>query len=430
MKPLGSARLIVDGQELELPVYVGTEKEKTIDIDDLREKTGCITLDHGYLNTGSCLSTITYIDGDKGILRYRGYPIEELAKHSNFIETSFLLIRGHLPSPDELHEFISEIKHSTPLDKKIQQFYDGVPQGGHPMAVLASMVSAMSTFYQEYADPQDSRHIHLAIYRLMGKIPSILAYGFKKTMGQAIVEPDPSLDYSSNFLHMMFANPAGNYKVDPVLAKALDTALLLHADHEQSCSTSTVRLVGTSGANMYASISAGISALWGYFHGGAAQAVVEMLQEIHNSGISAKDYIEKVKRKEDGIRLMGFGHRVYKNFDPRAKIIKKLCHDVLKRTGHKSPLFELAQKLENIALKDDYFLARKLYPNVDYYTGITYLALGIPVNMYTVMFAMGRMPGWIAQWLEMKHDPATKLGRPRQVYTGSTIRHYPANKKR
>ena len=413
-----TAILKLDGKEIELPVIVGTEGEKGIDISELRSKTGYITLDNGYMNTGACLSSITFLDGEKGILRYRGVPIEQLAEQSTFVETSFLIIYGRLPTKIELEKFTRNITMHTMLHEDMKNFYEGFPRDAHPMATLASAVSTLSTFYQTGPGRQNNKDFDLSTFRLLGKLPTIATYSHKKSIGHPFIYPDNSLDYASNFLKMMFAVPAEEYHVDPQVAKALDLLLILHADHEQNCSASTVRMVGSSRASLFASVSAAISALWGPLHGGANQEVIEMLQGIKDAGTAPKDYLEKVKAKDSGARLMGFGHRVYKNFDPRAKIIKKACDQVLNKLGINDPLLDIAKQIEEAALKDDYFVSRKLYPNVDFYSGIIYRAIGIPTSMFTVMFAIGRLPGWIAQWKEMTESPNFKIGRPRQIYTG------------
>lgn len=419
-----------NGTTIELPVVEGTEQELAIDISELRAKTGYITLDDGYGNTGSCKSSITFIDGDKGILRYRGYPIEELAAKSSFIETSYLLIYGHLPSETELNTFSRELTQHTLIHEDMKRFYDGFPRDAHPMAILASVVSACYTFYQAWDNPKDQVEQHLGIIRLMAKLPTMAAFAYKKSIGQPFIYPNNSLSYSANFLNMMFATPAEDYYLDPDIVSALDLLLILHADHEQNCSTSTVRLVGSSLSNLYSCVSAGISALWGSRHGGANQSVIEMLNEIVEDGGDVKKYVERAKSKDSKARLMGFGHRVYKNYDPRATILKEACHRVLKKIPMKNQLLDVASELESIALSDEYFVARKLYPNVDFYSGIIYSALGIPVNGFTAMFALGRLPGWIAQWREMINDPGNRIGRPRQIYTGATQRPYVAMKDR
>ncbi len=418
---LGSATITYDGKSVELPLVQGTENELGIDILQLRGKTGLITLDPGYGNTGSCKSAITFIDGEKGILRYRGYPIEQLAEKSTFLEVSWLLLYGELPTVTQLASFADEVRHHTLLHQDFDRFFDSLPKDAHPMPVCAAAVGALATFYQQ---PQTEQHIHDTIVRLIAKMPTIAAYSYKHSIGQPFIYPNNKLDYASNFLRMMFATPCEDYTVDPTLARVLDLLLILHADHEQNCSTSTVRMVGSSQANLFASIAAGISALWGPLHGGANQQVIEMLERIAQEEGSAEKFIAKAKDKNDTTRLMGFGHRVYKNYDPRASILKKACGDVLNKLGISSKLLEIAMKLEEIALKDDYFVSRKLYPNVDFYSGVIYKALGVPVNMFTVLFAMGRLPGWIAQWLEMHYDADTRICRPRQIYTGATKRDY------
>ncbi len=431
MSSQNNAKLILpDGQTIELPVIVGTENEHAVDISDLRAKTGYITIDDGYGNTGACSSAITYIDGEAGILRYRGYPIEQLAEHSTFVETSYLLINGELPSTEELNKFTHKLTRHTLIHEDMKRFYDGFPRDAHPMAILASVVSACHTFYQASDDPKDVDTQNLAIMRLLAKLPTMAAFAYKKSIGQPFIYPNSSLSYSANFLNMMFATPAEDYYLDPDIVKALDLLLILHADHEQNCSTSTVRLVGSSLSNLYSCVSAGISALWGARHGGANQSVIEMLHEIVSDGGDVKKFVERAKSKDSKARLMGFGHRVYKNYDPRATILKEACHKVLMKIPLKDPLLEIAAELESIALSDEYFISRKLYPNVDFYSGIIYSALGIPVNGFTAMFALGRLPGWIAQWKEMINDPQNRIGRPRQVYTGSTKRDYVEMKKR
>ena len=416
------ARLSVDDQELELPVVVGTENEKAVDISSLRKETGMITLDEGYVNTGSTKSAITFLDGEKGILRYRGYPIEQIAEQCDFVETSYLLIYGKLPNAQELSDFRESIRQHTMIHEDMRSFYNGFPKDAHPMAILSSVVGALSTFYQDSLDPHDPRQREISIHRLIAKLPTIAAYSYKKSFGQPFMYPLNNLSYCENFLRLMFAVPTQDYEPDPVFVEALNLLLICHADHEQNCSTSTVRIVGSSNANLFASISAGICALWGPLHGGANEACVKMLQQIAEDGGDVRKYVEKAKSKTDNFRLMGFGHRVYKNFDPRATIIKKTCDKLLSRLNLTDPLFEVAQKLEDVALHDDYFKERKLYPNVDFYSGIIYRAMGLPLQMFTVMFAIGRLPGWIAHWVEMHETPGSRIGRPRQVYTGPTIR--------
>ncbi len=412
------AKLSYNGKELEIPVVEGSEKELGIDIANLRSKTGLITLDEGYVNTGSTTSAITFLDGEKGVLRYRGYPVEELAANCDFVEVCYLLIYGHLPKRQELELFRNSIRLHTMLHEDMKSFYNGFPRDAHPMAILSSVVGAMSTFYQDALDPSNPKHVNICIHRLIAKIPTIAAYSHKKSIGQPFIYPDNNLDYVENFLHMMFAVPAAKYVVDPDFVKALNLLLIVHADHEQNCSTSTVRMVGSSNANLFASIAAGICALWGPLHGGANEAVVSMLERIREDGGNVEKYVRMAKDKDNNFRLMGFGHRVYKNFDPRATIIKAACDRLLHKLNLDDPLFEIAQKLEAVALSDPYFIERKLYPNVDFYSGVIYRALGIPVQMFTVLFAMGRLPGWIAHWLEMHESPTKKICRPRQIYTG------------
>ena len=418
------AQLIIDGKTIELPIVRGTENEKAIDISSLRGSTGYITIDPGYKNTGATSSAITFLDGEKGILRYRGYSIEELAEKSSFLEVSHLLIYGELPSETELNKFQKDITHHTLIHEDIKSILDGFPSNAHPMGVLSSLVSSLTAFYPESLDTNRSAaEVDLSINRLLAKIPTMAAWAFKNEVGHPANYPDNSLDYCSNFLKMMFSVPSEKYEVDPVIANALDKLLILHADHEQNCSTSTVRIVGSSHASLYASIAAGISALWGPLHGGANQAVIEMLEGIQADGGDVKKYMDKAKDKNDSFRLMGFGHRVYKNFDPRATIIKKAADEVLEKLGVNDPILEIAKGLEEIALKDSYFVERKLYPNVDFYSGIIYRAIGIPTSMFTVMFTLGRMPGWIAQWKEMRENKEP-IGRPRQVYTGHNLREF------
>ncbi|MEK7349096.1 MAG: citrate synthase [Candidatus Eisenbacteria bacterium] len=420
-KGVKTATLSVDGVSAELPLITGTERETAIDIEKLRATTNLITLDPGFGNTGSCKSAITFIDGEKGILRYRGYPIEELAAKSTFLEVAWLLIHGELPTHAELEGFTSEVRIHTMLHQDFGRFFDSLPKDAHPMPVCAAAVGALATFYQQ---PESDRQIHDTVIRLIAKMPTIAASSYKHSIGQPFNYPLNRLDYSSNFLRMMFAVPCEEYEVDPLLARVLDLLLILHADHEQNCSTSTVRMVGSSMANLPASIAAGISALWGPLHGGANQQVIEMLERIEVEEGTADKFLAKAKDKNDTTRLMGFGHRVYKSYDPRAAILKKACGDVLQRMGGPSRLLEIAMRLEEVALKDDYFVSRKLYPNVDFYSGVIYKALGIPVNMFTVMFTIGRLPGWIAQWLEMRRDEDFRIARPRQIYIGSPKRMY------
>ncbi|HCA84840.1 MAG TPA: citrate (Si)-synthase [Streptomyces sp.] len=410
--------------EYRFPVVDSTVGDKGFDIGKLRNQTGLVTLDSGYGNTAAYQSAVTYLDGEQGILRYRGYPIEQLAERSTFTETAYLLINGELPTVDELATFKNEITQHTLLHEDVKRFYDGFPRDAHPMAMLSSVVSALSTFYQDSHNPFDEEQRHLSTIRLLAKLPTIAAYAYKKSIGHPVVYPRNDLGYVENFLRMTFSVPAAEYVPDPVVVSALETLLILHADHEQNCSTSTVRLVGSSQANMFASISAGISALWGPLHGGANQSVLEMLEGIRNSGSDVDTFIRKVKNKEDGVKLMGFGHRVYKNFDPRAKIIKAAAHDVLSALGKSDELLDIALKLEEHALADEYFVERKLYPNVDFYTGLIYRAMGFPSEMFTVLFALGRLPGWIAQWHEMIKEPGSRIGRPRQIYTGVVERDF------
>jgi citrate synthase len=420
------AVLHYDGREIELPVVRGTEDERAIDIARLRERTGLITLDYGFVNTGSCQSAITYIDGDAGILRYRGIPIEQLVEGHppSFIETSYLLIYGELPTAEQLDEFRFAVRKHTLLHEDAKRFFDAFPKDAHPMGVLSSVVSALSTFYPDSIDPHDPEQVQLSIIRLMAKAPTIAAYSYKRSIGQPFLYPNNSLDLIENFLTMMFAVPSEPYEVSPTVVHAMKVLLILHADHEQNCSTSTVRLAGSSEANLYASVAAGINALWGPLHGGANQAVIEMLERIRDDGGDVHKYVKKAKDPDDPFRLSGFGHRVYKNYDPRARIIKGLADQVLAELGGSDELMDLALTLEDVALNDDFFIERRLYPNVDFYSGLIYRAMGFPTNMFTVLFAMGRLPGWIAHWKEMMEDPRTKIGRPRQVYVGPTKRDY------
>jgi len=412
------------GDPIELPVRAAVEGSSGVEIGKLLSSTGLVTYDPGFANTASCTSTITYIDGDAGILRYRGYPIEQLAESSTFIETSYLLIHGELPSADQLSTFDNNIRRHTLLHEDMKRFFEGFPANAHPMPVLSSAVSALSTFYEGFLDPFDQEDFELATYRLLAKLPTIAAYAYKTSVGQPKLYPDNSLNLVENFLRMTFGFPAEPYEVDPVIARALDRLLILHADHEQNCSTSTVRLVGSSQANLFASVSAGIMALWGPLHGGANQAVLEMLEGIRASGGDVREFVRKVKNKEDGVKLMGFGHRVYKAFDPRAAVVKQSADEVLAAMGRRDDLLDIALELESIALADDYFISRRLYPNVDFYTGLIYRAMGFPSRMFTVLFALGRLPGWIAQWHEMINDKETRIGRPRQLYTGVPERQY------
>jgi citrate synthase len=419
-----------EGGEHVMKVVPATEGAPGIDLGKLLSNTGFVTLDSGFVNTASCSSEITYIDGDAGILRYRGYPIEQLAERSNFIEVSYLLIYGELPTQAQLDDFSSKISRHTLLHEDLKRFFDGFPRDAHPMPVLSSAVSALSTFYQDSLSPFDATQVEISTIRLLAKVPTIAAYAYKKSVGQPFLYPDNSLGLVENFLRMTFGFPAEPYDLDPDLVKALDLLFILHADHEQNCSTSTVRLVGSSEANLFASISAGINALFGPLHGGANSAVLEMLEKIRSEGGNVDTFVKKVKNKEDGVRLMGFGHRVYKNYDPRAAIIKKTADDILGKLGADDELLDIAKTLEETALADDYFVERKLYPNVDFYTGLIYRAMGFPTKFFTVLFALGRLPGWIAHWREMISDPATKLGRPRQVYVGPAERDFIGMDKR
>ncbi len=414
----------IEGERHEFPVVIGSEGEKAINIGKLRSTTGYVTLDPAFMNTASCTSDITYLDGENGILRYRGYPIEQLAEQSTFVETAYLVIYGELPTENELAEFNNTITRHSLIHEDLKAMLEGYPAGAHPMATLASMVATLSAFYPEISNEnQTPEQTNLSIARLIAKITTLTAYSYKKAIGQPLLYPDNRLDYCADFLRMMFGVPSEDYEVDQDIVDALNLLLILHADHEQNCSTSTVRLVGSSRTNLFAAISAGILALWGPLHGGANQAVLEMLQTIDSAGGDYKQFLAKAKDPDDPFRLMGFGHRVYKNFDPRAKIIKKACDKVLNKLGIHDPLLEIAKGLEEVALEDPYFVERKLYPNVDFYSGIIYHALGIPTDMFTVMFAIGRLPGWIAQWKEML-DQDSKIGRPRQVYTGAVTRNY------
>lgn len=424
------AKIELEGKVYEFPVIVGSENEKAIDIGKLRDTTGYVTLDSGYKNTGATKSAITFLDGEEGILRYRGYPIEQLAEKASFLEVAFLLIYGELPTQAQLDAFKNSITKHTLVHEDMKQFFEAYPAKAHPMGVLASMVCSLSTFYPESLDPNRSPEAKdLTIHRLLAKLPTLAAWSYKNAMRHPFMYPKNDFEYCKNFMYMMFAMPTENYEVDPVVVNALNKLLILHADHEQNCSTSTVRIVGSSQANLYASISAGISALWGPLHGGANQEVVEMLEQIHADGGDVDKWVAKAKDKEDPFRLMGFGHRVYKNFDPRAKIIKKACDDILSSLGINDPILEIAKKLEKVALEDEYFKARNLYPNVDFYSGIIYKALGIPTEMFTVMFAIGRLPGWIAQWKEMTENKEP-IGRPRQIYTGEVTRDFVEISKR
>ncbi|GAA3388477.1 citrate synthase [Cryptosporangium minutisporangium] len=411
-------------ESLPIPVRKATEGADGLDIGPLLSRTGKVTLDTGFVNTASCTSAITYIDGAAGILRYRGYPIDQLAERSSFLEVAYLLIYGELPTEAELGGFVDRIKEHTLLREEMRRFFDGFPRDAHPMAVLSSGVSALSTFYQDSLDPFDTAQVEISTVRLLAKLPTIAAHSYKNSIGHPTLYPDNSLSYVENFLRMTFGLPTTPYEVDPVHARVLDMLFVLHADHEQNCSTSTVRLVGSSQANLFASVSAGVNALFGPLHGGANEAVLTMLSQIQASGGDVSAFVRAVKDRTAGTRLMGFGHRVYRNYDPRATIVKKAAREVIDRMERPDPLLDIAVQLEEIALSDDYFIERKLYPNVDFYTGLIYKAMGFPTRMFTVLFALGRLPGWIAQWREMMADPATKIGRPRQVYTGSGARDY------
>ena len=418
------ATLTVGDTKIELPVVVGTEGEVGVDITRLRAETGMITVDDGYANTGSCQSEITFIDGEKGILQYRGYPIEELAENCTFIQAAYLLIFGDLPTKEQLMEFRSKLREYEFIHEDMRHHFEGFPPHAHPMAILSAMTNAMSCYQPALMNPEDDDHFLDSVARLMSKVRTIAAASYKKSIGFPMMYPRPELPYTENFLHMMFSKPNAFYEPPQTIVRALMRIMILHADHEQNCSTSTVRMVGSSQANLYASVAAGICALWGPLHGGANQAVIQMLTHIHESGEKLEDFIARVKEKNSTTRLMGFGHRVYKNFDPRAKIIKQDCDRVLHQLGIDDPLLEIAMKLEEVALKDDYFLSRNLYPNVDFYSGIIMRAIGMPVNMFTVMFAIGRMPGWIANWRETHLNPNARIYRPRQIYQGPTGRKY------
>lgn len=419
------ATLHFPGGEAEFPIIRGVDGHNSIDISTFMKQTGYTALDQGFVNTASTRSEITYIDGDRGILRYRGYAIEDVAANSTYLEVAWLLIYGELPSKSELEEFDEKIRRHTLLHEDLRRFFDALPHSAHPMSVLSSAVSALSTYYEDSHDVRDPEQVELSTIRLLAKLPVIAAYAHKKSLGQALLYPDNSLSFVDNFLKLNFGNMAEEYVVNPVLSKALDRLLILHEDHEQNASTSTVRLVGSTEANIFASISAGINALYGPLHGGANEAVLKMLGEIQQSGEGVQKFVERVKRKEEGVRLMGFGHRVYKSFDPRARLVKESADEVLADLGVSDPLLDIARELEEVALADDYFISRKLYPNVDFYTGVIYKAMGFPPRMFTVLFAIGRLPGWIANWREMNQDPNTKIGRPQQLYTGPETRSWP-----
>jgi citrate synthase len=418
---MSTAKLQLNGKEYDLPVVVGTEDEVGIDVTALRSTAGAITLDPGYGNTGACQSAITFIDGERGILRYRGYPIEEIAASASFEEVCYLLIYGHLPNVAELEQFREKLTRHTMLHEDMKKFFEGFPPSAHPMAILSAMVASLSTYYPQLVSGEE---LDLNIIRLLAKVTTIAAFSYKKSVGQPFVYPRNDLSYTQNFLHMMFAVPAEPYRVPNVLDKALNLLMILHADHEQNCSTSTVRMVGSSQANLFASISAGICALWGPLHGGANQKVIEMLEQIRRDGSNFQKYVDMAKDKSSEFKLMGFGHRVYKNFDPRARILKASADEVLAEMGVDDPLLEIAKNLEEVALSDSFFVERKLYPNVDFYSGILYRAMGIPTEMFTVMFALGRLPGWIAQWKEMTEDPKARISRPRQIYVGAAERRF------
>jgi citrate synthase len=427
---LQPATLNLGDRQIELPVIEGTEGERAVDISKLRAQTGYITLDEGYVNTGSTTSAITFLDGEAGVLRYRGYPIEVLCQRCDFVETSYLLIYGELPNAEQLEKFRESLRRHTMIHEDMRLFYNGFPRDAHPMAIAASVVGALSTFYQDSLDPHDARQVEISVHRLMAKLPTIASYAYKKSIGQPFVYPKNDLSYCENFLRMMFAVPTEPYEVDPDFVEALNLLLIVHADHEQNCSTSTVRMVGSADSNLFASISAGICALWGPLHGGANQACVEMLERIRADGGDVAKYVEMAKRKDSRFRLMGFGHRVYKQYDPRATIIKQMCDRLLAKLRIKDPIFEIAQELEGVALSDPYFIERKLYPNVDFYSGVIYRAIGIPVGMFTVLFAIGRLPGWIAHWIEMHNSPP-RICRPRQIYTGPLEREFiPLDKRK
>ncbi|MFT4052552.1 MAG: citrate synthase [Microbacterium sp.] len=420
-----SATVTIGDKTAQLPLLTGTEGVPSVDLSTFTRQTGYTTLDYGFVNTAATKSAITYIDGDNGILRYRGYPIEQLAKNSTYLEVAWLLLNGELPTADELAEWDDKIRHHTLLHEDLKRFFPSLPHTAHPMSVLSAATAALSTYYEDQSDPNNPAHVELNTIRLLAKLPVIAAYAHKKSIGQAFLYPDNSLSFVDNFLKLNFGNLAEIYEVNPVTSRALERLLILHEDHEQNASTSTVRLVGSTGANQFSSISAGINALYGPLHGGANEAVLAMLARIRDSGESVQRFVERVKNKEDGVKLMGFGHRVYKNYDPRAKLVKESADEVLDELGVHDPLLDLAKELEEIALNDDYFKERRLYPNVDFYTGVIYKAMGFPTRMFTPLFAIGRLPGWIAHWTEMQHDPQTKIGRPQQLYVGAPMRDYP-----
>jgi citrate synthase len=418
------AILKYDGGELSLPIVEGTENDVGVDISALRAQTGMVTIDYGFANSASTRSGVSYVNGDAGELRYRGYTIEDLAEHSSFLEVAYLLFHGDLPSPAALDQYRSDITQHTLLNEEMKRLFDAFPKSAHPMAILSSATNAMATFYPDFHNPRDPYAVEQSALRLVAKLPTVAAFAYKKSIGQPYMYPRNDLEYAANFLNMMFSLPVEPYEVDPVIARALDVLLILHADHSQNCSTSTVRLVGSSQANLFTSVASGMSALWGPLHGGANQRVVEMLHQINEDGRDFNKYLEKAKDSDDPFRLWGFGHRVYKNYDPRARILKSFADDVVDRVGADDPLLDIARRLEEAALADDYFVERRLYPNVDFYSGIMFRALGFPLRMFTVLFAIGRLPGWIAQWKEMNEDPDTRIGRPRQVYVGEKTRGY------
>lgn len=418
------AKLTFESMEYDFPIVRGSEGEMGMDIRKLRDRTGIITLDEGFGSTGSTKSAITYIDGEQGILRYRGYPIEELCGKANFMEVAYLLIYGELPNEQEYEQFAGSVRRHTMIMEDIKQYYDVWPRNAHPMALLSSVVSALSTYYEDSLDPFDPYQVQVSIHRLLAKLPTIAAFSYKKSIGQPKIYPLNKLSYPANILHMMFAVPPEDYVVDPDVERAMDKLLIIHGDHEQNCSTATVRMVGSSQANLFATVAAGVLALWGPLHGGANQAVIEMLETIHADGGDLRKWVDKAKDKADPFRLMGFGHRVYKNFDPRSTILRETSRRVLEKLGKQDPLLDIAIKLEEIALKEDYFLEKKLYPNVDFYSGLILRAIGFPLKMFPVVFALGRLPGWIAHWKEMNDDPNTRIARPRQIYTGYNERHY------
>lgn len=423
-----TAKLSHSGGEIEFPIVEGTEGDRGIDISRLRADTGLTALDYGFANTAPTRSSVSFVDGIKGELRYRGYTIEDLAEHSTFLEVANLLFHGELPTDDVLARYTRSVTEHTLLNEEMKRLFDAFPKSAHPMAILSSATNAMATFYPEYHNPTDPYAVEQSALRLIAKLPTVAAFAYKKSIGQPYIYPRNDLSYTENFLHMMFALPVEEYEVDPVIARALDVLLILHADHGQNCSTSTVRLVGSSQANLFTSVAAGMSALWGPLHGGANQRVVEMLDQINADGRDFKKYVDKAKDRDDPFRLWGFGHRVYKSYDPRAKILKSFAHEVMERIGGDDPLLDIARKLEEVALSDDYFVERNLYPNVDFYAGMVYRALGFPTRMFTVLFAIGRLPGWIAQWREMSEDPETRIGRPRQIYEGPSTRPFPTSR--